>query len=67
MVASTRKILSANDEVFYLPNAIEMEDVTEVTLSPGLEGGCQKIGNALPPYKWSSDSQYLVRANKVGH
>lgn len=66
VVASTRKILSANDKAFRIPNAIEMEEVMAVTLSPGFEGGPQKIGNALPPHKWSNDSQFFARANKVG-
>ena len=66
VIAFTRTVLSANDKSFHIPNAIEMEDVKAVTLSSGFEGGPQSIGNALPPHKWSNDSQFWARARKVG-
>jgi signal transduction histidine kinase len=50
----------------HVKDLVELEDVKEVTLSPSMTGGRQVIGTALPPYKWSHDSQFLGRATKAG-
>jgi hypothetical protein len=50
----------------HLKDAIELEDVNEVTLSSGLKGGAQYIGQALSPYQWSNDAQFWGRATKIG-
>ena len=47
-------------------DVIELEDVKDVTLSPGLDGGRQVIGSSLPPYRWSGGAQFLGRATKAG-
>ncbi len=46
--------------------AIELEDVREVALSPGLAGGPQHICGALPPHRWSKGGQFWGRATKEG-
>ena len=47
-------------------DAVELEEVKEVALSPGLQGGAQHIGDALPPYQWSGGGQFWGRATQVG-
>jgi hypothetical protein len=49
-----------------IKDAIELEDVREVVLSPGLQGGNQHIGDALPPHQWSKGGHFFGRATKVG-
>ncbi|OQB83074.1 MAG: hypothetical protein BWX88_03580 [Planctomycetes bacterium ADurb.Bin126] len=53
-------------KAFAIKDAIEMEGVKEVKLSPGLRAGVQKIGLALPPHRWSGESQFWARATKPG-
>ena len=43
-----------------------MEELEEVALSPGLTGGPQMIGDAVPPFQWSNGALFLATATKVG-
>jgi hypothetical protein len=49
-----------------VPGAIELEDVKEVALSPGLQGGKQHIGDVLPPHQWRNGGHFWGRAARVG-
>jgi Protein of unknown function (DUF2961) len=51
---------------YHIKGAIELEDVRETALSPGLKAGKQVIGDALPPHRWSNASQFLASAVKPG-
>jgi hypothetical protein len=66
VIALTKLALSSAAKAFHIQDAIEVEDLKEVALSPGLIGDVQRIGDALPPYKWSNDAQFWGRATKVG-
>ena len=61
-VAQPGRVPDANS----VKDIIELEDVKQVVLSPGMKGGRQVIGTTLPPYKWSNGSQFLGLATKVG-
>jgi hypothetical protein len=66
VIAFTKAALSTSPKAFRLKDAVEMEEIQEVTLSPKLVGGPQAIGDALPPFKWSNDAQFWGRATKPG-
>lgn len=51
--------------VHLIKDAIELENLMTVKLSPGLTGGKQTL-ERLRPLKWSGDAQFWARANAVG-
>ena len=66
VTAFAAKALANNVPAYRVQGAIELEDVKEVALTPGLKAGAQHIGDALPPYQWSKGGHYWGRATKVG-
>jgi hypothetical protein len=66
VIAFSTKALAATHKSSRIPEAIEIEDLKEVELSPGLDGGSQRIDNALPPYQWSNGTQFWGKATKAG-
>jgi hypothetical protein len=66
VIAFTKAALANGTEVFRIKNAIEMEELKEVALSPGLTGEPQMIGDALPPFQWSNGALFFGQATKVG-
>lgn len=61
--AFVKKALGA--EVFTIKDAIELEDLKTVKLSPGLSGGKQCLEDRRP-LKWSGDAHFWAQAQAVG-
>ncbi len=63
-VAFVQAMLAKEKPVLHIQDAIELENFTDVTLSPGLTGEARKMGDAKR--WWSNGAQYEVKALKVG-
>lgn len=58
--------LARRNNAHFVKGAIEFENIKEVTLTPGLTGGTQMIGDKLAPFKWSNGAQFFAKAVKPG-